>query len=490
MEGIKMEGLRFEDELKGVNFGDKRLNAVCFDLLEAFANRPNVSIPGAMLSRTELTRAYRFFDNEKVTPAEILRPHCEKTAERCRDFDVVLCPQDTTELDFTRPKQQVAGAGPLADGVRRGVLLHLVKAFTADGTPLGVISAETLTRKDPAPDAPKLSKNEKRKKRLATPVEEKESIRWIEGFRETQKLASADPETTYVSLCDSEADMIDLLAEPRTANLHYIVRACQDRAALGENSRSLGIIRDTLEKQSVLFTNEIGVRGREPKVTCETRSRRTARVSRHATVEIRAGAVTLRAPARCRENKRLSVNVVMVREVDPPEGETPVEWILLTTLPISTVEEVRLIIQYYTVRWRIEVYFRTLKTGCRVEDRRFETLERMLACTAIYLIVAWRTMLLCRLGRERPDLDCDALFEPSEWKSVWAVTHRGDPVPSIPPKLPDMLRLVASLGGYVNRPNRPDPPGEETVWRGLQRMHDLAWAWDTFGPGATPGKDV
>ena len=485
-----MENLRFVDEMDGLNFGDRRLNAVCIDLLEAFAMRPNFSIPGAMFSRTELTRAYRFFDNPKVTFEEILRPHCEQTAERCREHEVVLCVQDTTELDWTRPSQQVAGAGPMADGDRRGTFLHLGKAFTVDGTPLGVISAETLTREFPDPDAPKLSKNEKRKKRLAAPVEQKESARWLHGFRAVQKLASADPETTYVNLCDSEADMIDLLAEPRTNNLHYIVRACQDRATLDENSHSLGIIRDTLLAGPVLFINEIGVRGRQPKVACETRSRRTARVSRRATVEIRAGAVTLRTPTRCRQNRRLTVNVVMVREVDPPQGEPPVEWILLTTLPIFSVEQTRQVIEYYTVRWMIEVYFRTLKTGCRVEDRRFETLERMLACTAIYLIVAWRTMLLCRLGRECPDLDCDALFEPSEWKSVWAVTHRGEPVPSTPPKLPAFMRLVARLGGYVDRPNRPDPPGEETVWKGLQRMHDLAWGWDTFGPGATPGKDV
>ena len=485
-----MENLRFEDEMNGVNFGDKRINDACGDLLEAFANRPNFSISGAMFSRTELTRAYRFFDNEKVTPEEILRPHFEKTAERCRDFDVVLCPQDTTELDFTRPKQQVAGAGPMADDGRRGAFLHYTAAFTPDGTPLGAISAKTWAREFPDADTPKLSDAEKRKKRYGTPIEEKESIRWLEGFRETKKLASADTDTTYVSLCDSEADIIDLFAEPRTDNLHWIVRAGQDRATLDENGAAMGFIRDTLLTQPVLFTNEIGVRGRVPKDPRETRPRRTARVSRRASVEIRAGAVTLRTPTRCRKNRRLSVNVVMVREVDPPAGETPVEWILLTTLPISTDEEVRLVIQYYTVRWMIEVYFRTLKTGCRVEERRFETLKRMLNCTAIYMIVAWRTMLLCRLGRECPDLDCDALFEPSEWKSVWAVTHRNEPIPEKPPKLPDFLRLVARLGGYVDRPNRPDPPGEETVWRGLQRMHDLAWGWDTFGPGATPEQDV
>ena len=140
--------------------------------------------------------------------------------------------------------------------------------------------------------------------------------------------------------------------------------------------------------------------------------------------------------------------------------------------------------KYYTVRWKIEVYFRTLKTGCRVEERRFETLRRMLACAALSMVVAWRTLFVCRMGRECPDLDCDAIFDASEWKSVWAVTHPGKPIPKKTPTLSVMVRLIATLGGYVDRPTRPDPPGVETVWRGLQAMYYLALARDTFGPDA------
>jgi hypothetical protein len=148
------------------------------------------------------------------------------------------------------------------------------------------------------------------------------------------------------------------------------------------------------------------------------------------------------------------------------------------------------VIRYYTVRWMIEIYFRTLKSGCRIEERRFETLPRMLACTAIYMIVAWRTLYVCRVGRSCPEVDCEMIFDPAEWQSVWSVTHRGEPLPSKPPPLSMMVRLIASLGGYVDRPNRLDPPGVETVWKGLQRMRDLAWGWETFGPGAQPVKKL
>jgi len=208
--------------------------------------------------------------------------------------------------------------------------------------------------------------------------------------------------------------------------------------------------------------------------------------------------VTIQAPHTSKHAVgSVTINAVMVREVNPPEGETPVEWILLTTLPISTVEEVQAIIHYYTVRWMIEIYFRTLKSGCRIEDRRFETLPRMLVCTAIYIIVAWRTLFVCRLGRSCPDMACDVIFEPAEWQSVWSVHHRGKVLPKRPPPLSEMIRLVAMLGGYVNRSraNRDGtsasqggssaetaPPGVETLWKGLQRLRDLAWAWETFGP--------
>ena len=154
-----------------------------------------------------------------------------------------------------------------------------------------------------------------------------------------------------------------------------------------------------------------------------------------------------------------------------------------TTLPIDTPDDVRQVIQYYCVRWMVEVLFRTLKSGCRVEERRFEHIERLLPCVAVYLTVAWRTLMVCRLGRSCPDMNCEAVFEPSEWKSVWMAIHQEAP-PRRSPKLAEMLRLIGQLGGYVNRPNRTDMPGPQTIWLGLQRMRDLAWAWDTFGPGA------
>ena len=124
-----------------------------------------------------------------------------------------------------------------------------------------------------------------------------------------------------------------------------------------------------------------------------------------------------------------------------------------------------------------------LKSGCRIEWRRFEYLDRILPCLALYLIVAWRTLSVCRMGRSCPDADCEALFEPSEWKAVW-MTVRQEKPPKQAPTLSVMVHLVASLGGYIERPE--NEPGPQALWIGMQRMYDLAWGWETFGPAAKP----
>ena len=474
------------NELTTASLDDKRLNERFADVLEDFCNSPNASIPAALGGRAELKAAYRFFDNEKVTPEKLLAPHFDATARRCQEQKIVLFPQDTTELNFTRPEQQVEGAGPIYISSQYGAFLHLNEAFTEDGTPLGALGAKLWAREKPDADTPKLSKAARERKRRATPIEAKESFRWLEGFRAVQAFAKTAPDTQCISLCDSEGDIYDLLAEERTTdNFHWIIRACHDRVVLDEHDDTCRTLRDFMFGLPVLFTNDITARGRKQRVPVNLRSRSKSRDARQTTVAVRADTVLIQVPDKSKHAVRsVKVNVVFVREESPPQGEEAIEWMLLTTLSISTLDDVRQVIKYYTVRWMIEIFFRTLKSGCRIEERRFETLPRMLACTAIYIIVAWRTLYVCRLGRSCPEMDCDVIFDSAEWQSVWSVTHRGKELPSRAPPLQEMVRLIAQLGGYVDRPNRRDPPGVETVWKGLQRMNDLAWGWQTFGQGA------
>lgn len=373
-------------------------------------------------------------------------------------------------------------------GARRGGLLHALHALTPDGTPLGTLHALAWVREEEAVNA-SLS----RAQRAAVPIEEKESRRWVDTLRAAGEEARRCPATQMICVADSEADIYELLAEgtaePRRVD--WIVRACQDRALQGEKGREAAEthLRGHVLAQPVLFKQTIQVRGRKAKVACETRGRRQPRQSRKAEVEVRAAQVTLRPPWRAdRRLPAVTVNVVLVREAHPPKDDEPVEWLLLTSLPIEDVEQVRQVIQCYCARWMIELFFRVLKSGCRVEERRFEQIDRLESCLAVYLIVAWRVLYVCRLGRSCPEISCEAVFEPAEWKSVWKVVRRTDP-PRRPPGLGETIRLVAQLGGYVNR-KRQDPPGPQTVWLGLQRMHDLALCWQLFGPGARHGRKL
>jgi hypothetical protein len=325
-------------------------------------------------------------------------------------------------------------------------------------------------------------------------MEDKESQRWITGVRQIQEEARLAPQTHFVHVADSEADIFELLAAAGTGpeNSDWIVRACQNRALAAEDQREepaendplvARLLREQLEVQPVLYTDTVNVRGRSAKVACEDRGRRQPRQSRTARVAVRAARVTLRAPWRSdRKLTDVQVNVVWVREIDPPAGEPAVEWMLLTSLPIATADQVRQIIAYYCTRWMIEIFFRTLKSGCRVEQRRFEHIDRQLVSLGIYLIVAWRTLFVCRQGRQTPEASCEAVFEEGEWKALHQVLHR-QPPPKKPPTLRVMVRMVAQLGGYINR-KRDDEPGPQTVWLGLQRLHDITWCWQAFGPAA------
>jgi hypothetical protein len=391
---------------------------------------------------------------------------------------VVLLVQDTTEADRTRPEQQVQGAGEL-DGARRGFLVHALQAFTPEGTPLGTVWAEVLNRTEGVSHA---SGAEKRQARKQAPIEEKERMRWLTGLRQARTVAQELPKVQCICVADSESDIYEVLAEPRgEVPVQWLIRAGHDRASSASGKH----LRDHVLTTPVWYEVELLIRGRRAKTAVEDRARRQNRETRTAHVEVRAARLTLRPPYRPdRKLPAVTVNVVLVREPNPPPGETPVEWLLVTTLPIDTLEQVRTIVASYCVRWSIELLFRVLKSGCRLEGRLFEHVDRVLPCAALYLMVAWRTLFVCRMGRSCPDVDCEAIFEPSEWKAVWVAVHRQPPPQKIP-RLADMVHLIASLGGYVG--GAQSEPGTQTLWIGLQRTYDLAWAWDTFGPGAKNG---
>jgi len=472
------------EELKSVDLGDERLDRRYEIVLERLAERPSVSIPAACRGLAETQAAYRFFDNDRVEPSKLLQPHRDATLERIRQQPVVLVVQDTTELDLTRPQEKVGG--PLSWETQIGFLDHVLLALTPQRVPLGVVDA-TIWARDAADF-------HKRRQNVNRPIEEKESYRWLQGYRQACVVAAAAPQTTVVCVSDSEGDIFECFAEAtehdgRTRRAEWIVRSGQDRRLADD---SVHLMMAEVAQAPVLHTCAVQVSQRRAVAGTKKQKRRQERAGRTAQGTLRATRVTLQAPWRKgRQLRDQEVNAVLVREENPPVGEEPIEWLLLTSLPIETLEDVQQVVAYYCCRWEIETYFRVLKSGCGVEKLQLESAERFTACLAVYMIVAWRVLFVLMLGRKCPDLPCDGVFSDAEWQAVyWIVTKQ--PPPPTPPSLASLVELIAGLGGYLGR-RHDGPPGPQTLWIGLQRMRDYATAWSVFGPGrpnATTPQDV
>ena len=433
-------------------------------LLEAFAANPAASINGACDGWGDTVAAYRFFDNKAVTPKEILRPHREATVRRMGQHPVVLVVQDTTELDYTKhPPKDVRC---LNKAERLGLYSHIHLAVTPDKLILGVVGLDHFDR-----DAQTLGKSDERS---SLPIEKKESFRWLRGYRLACQLAADSPGTQIVSVADREADIYDIFIDAQQkhgTSADYLIRARVDRC-IPEHDLASGPavfykVRAAVGASRLLTTRVIDL-GETPK--------RKARVAR---LEVRALRLEVKPPHERSHLPSVTMNVVLVEEVGGPGDDTDVSWLLLTSLPVGTVEEVSKIIDYYAARWAVEVYFRTWKTGCRVEEIQLETQARLKNCLAMYAIVAWRVLYLTYLNRTCPTLPCTVVFEECEWKSVWLVVAK-QPLPKKPPELAEMMRLLTQLGGYNNRPSEP-PAGPQPLWIGLRRMADFCLAWQTFG---------
>ncbi len=444
-----------ETELKTINLGDKRLDNRATVILNSLLDKPGLSIPAACNGWGETIAAYRFFDNSKTTPEKILSPHIESTITRAREHKEILCLQDTSEMDFTS-KPKTEGLGPLSYEKQIGFYIHPTLITTPDRIPLGVIDSYNWVRNE--------ENFGKAKERKNIPIEEKESIRWINGYQNIAKFAQALPDSKVTYVADREADIYELflerekiLKENKIAP-ELLVRSQHNRV-LDNNEK----IKDRLKQAQVLGEIQFDLppgRGRK---------------ARTVTQEVKAIRVELKAPYRKdRVLDKVEITAVYTYEKNTPEGEEPIEWILLTSNNIKTFEEACTIVTNYLARWDIEIFFKVLKSGCKIEELQLETFERLENSITLFMIVAWRIMFLMKLGRECPDLPCSMVFEKGEWEAAYIVYKKSTP-PENPPSLNEMIKMVASFGGYIGRKG-DGPPGPKVLWIGLQRVKDFALA--------------
>lgn len=437
-----------EEEFGGVALKDIRLTGRLLDIARCFYARPQAGIPEAMGTRAGAKAAYRFFDHREASMETLLAAHYESTLTRAKRESVVLAVQDTTTLNYNA-HPATENLGPIGYHGLLGLLLHDTMAFTPEGVPLGLMDAQFWGR-DP-------DNRGKKRRRHEIPVEEKESYRWMKSFKKVALAQKRCPRTAFVSVGDREADFYELfqmaLSDPSGPKL--LVRASHNRVLADEQ----GHLWERVSACEVSGVQEIHV------------PRSGARPARRASLEIRYGEVKLKAPWRKREHPPLPVWAVLARE-----KEGPIEWMLLTTRPVADFADAVEILAWYTQRWGIEIYHRTLKSGCKIEERQLGHADRIEACLAIDMVVAWRIHHLTRLGRETPDVPCTVFFEEAEWKAL-CVYIRKNPVP--PPSLPTLreaTRMTASLGGFLGR-KCDGEPGTKSLWIGLQRLDDITAMW-------------
>jgi hypothetical protein len=455
-------------ELSSLDLGNVRLTERQAILLDKLAAKPSESLPGATGSWAELNAAYRFCDNKCVTAEKVLAPHRVSTIERIRRQPVVLIPQDTTELEFDRDPER--GFGKLTYAI--GLMDHMQIAVTPEGQHLGVTRCHTWARPLINPHA------ETHNRDRAT--DDKESQRWLVGYRDACEIARQAPETLVVSLSDREGDLFECFVEGATPKpgktAEWIIRSAQNRRLVPtpESASQAKKLRTAAAELPALGTGTVKI---------PARSNQPARV---AQVEYRAGQLTLKAPPRKGDKlPDIAVNVVFVREINPPPDVDPLNWMLLTSLPIDTLQNVLRVVEYYASRWQIEVFFKVFKQGCTVESLQLQTAQRVENCLALYCIVAWRILHVTMLGRECPNASCDVVFSKAEWQAGSAVATKSPP-PENPPSLGTFLKYVAALGGHLGRAH-DDPPGPEIMWRGMCRVFDFALAWEAR-PETQPAK--
>jgi hypothetical protein len=441
-------------ELAGIDLGDRRLNRRAEVLLEQLGNKPSVSIPAACGGWAETRAAYRLFDHAAVTAEQILAPHIARTIERLGEHPRVLCLQDTSELDYTG-KSDIQGLGPLNYETRRGLLLHPTLAVTPDRLALGLLHVHSWVRE---PGSLGQDKDPRR------PLEEKESVRWVDGFARVNDLAErlfeSGTRLTYVA--DREGDIYDTFVEAPCPErgADWLIRGQQDRKLT--NGQTL---RQALDAAPVLTETTFDQPGGN------------GRSARKVHQQIRVARLPLKPPPRPgRKLPEVEITAILATEPHPPAGEAPVEWLLLTNLPVDTPEQALEKLSWYLCRWQIEIYFRILKSGCRIEELQLQKLERLEPALAFYMIIAWRVLFLTVLGRECPEMPCDVVFDTDEWQAIYLVSERKSP-PATPPSLDRMIRMVAGFGGFLNRKG-DGFPGPQTLWIGLQRAADFVLALD------------
>jgi hypothetical protein len=451
-----------DDELSGCSLADERLTKRLRKLLEQMEGAVGASIPLACQDWANTKAAYRFFSNDRIDESEILAGHFKATRSR---FDAsegpVLVLQDTTELTYQRETPDLIGvtksinsgkdkAGRLRKHTVCGLLMHSSLAVTLDGLPLGLAAVKFWTRANfKGTAALKRKINPTR-----VPIEQKESFRWLENLRQSDSLL-ADPDRC-VHVGDRESDIYELFCLADDLGTHFLVRTCVDRLA-GEGDHTIAAEMNDVEPCGI-HTVEV----RHGKDAVET-----------VEVELKYHRLRVLPPIGKQKHYRaLTLTVLHAKERQESVGRPKIDWKLITDLPVSCHAEAVEKLGWYALRWKIEVFHKILKSGCKAEDVKLRTAERLTRLLCVFCIVAWRVFWMTMVRRSAPDAEPGIALTPVEMQILDRMVPNQAADRATRPTLSTYLTKLARLGGYLARGKDP-PPGNTVMWRGMTRLADI-----------------
>lgn len=459
-----------EHEFGGAPLGDRRLSQRLVRSASMQADDPMRAFSGVAQGEWAAVKGYyRFIDQPEdsaVTMDNILAPHRERTQQRMKAQKTVLSIQDGTDLNYN-DLGKCEGLGVIGSNQTgaesRGLHLHSTLAVTTDGLPLGVLGTQCW--------APEGRSKEDTRPIHQIPIEEKDTYAWIRGLRDTRAVAREMPHTQVVSVMDRGADLFELFDEWRQdPSVDLLVRAKHDRRTT--EAHNLFELVQAEEARGRLAIH-VGRQSARPKKSKQ--KARPRRKERTAEVTLRYRKVQLRPSRYHKDTDPVALWILHVREDEPPSEAKPLEWFLLTTLEIASLEDAERLMGWYCLRWRIEDWHRVLKTGCKIEELGHHSTERLKRAVGINAVIAWRIMLLTLLGREVADLPAEVFFSDLELEvlDVFAKTRRdlNNLKPAV--RLYDAVLVVATLGGHLRR-KHDGPPGHQIMWSGYTTLRTMA----------------
>ncbi len=440
-------------ELEGVELGDGRRTKRAKLVGERLAENPEASLPAAMGDRAAVEGLYRHLAGEEVTLAALLEPHLAKTAQRISEQETVYAVADTTEFVF-RGEAEREGLGTV-NGSDQGFLAHLTLAVAPDRTPLGVLGVEVWNRQQVKGERDLWSRRNDTSR---------ESLRWARGMKQArERLGKYADHLVHVT--DREGDIYELLAELVEEKQRFIIRAAQNRLVEPMDEDDQTRLFGQAQSTRTAFVLDVPLSARKPNRAPGPRKTHPARRERTARLSFAARTVTLRRPQQrtTRLPPTLVINIVHVIELAPPPGEPAVEWLLLTSEPIESDEQIQRVVTGYRARWVIEEYFKAVKTGCAFESRQLESAHTLQALLAYTLIVAYALLLLrslSRTGREEP---AEVILSTVQLRLLRAKVKKLPAEPTVR----QALLAIAGMGGHLK--NNGDP-GWRTLSKGWVKL--------------------